>query len=149
MIHYSVDSQVAFFVIRRYYLRKSNFKEDSKYLLGKLGEQIAATYYEEQNFRIVSRNWRWSNKGEIDVIAYNRDINLLVFCEVKTRKYGCLISGCYAVNTKKQSKIRTLAQVFILKNTQYSLSSVRFDVFDIVYDTESGIIEKNILENAF
>ena len=86
MIHYSVDSQVAFFVIRRYYLRKSNFKEDSKYLLGKLGEQIAAKYYEEQNFRIVSRNWRWSNKGEIDVIAYNRDINLLVFCEVKTRK---------------------------------------------------------------
>ena len=130
-------------------MKKSNFKDDSKYLLGKLGEQIAATYYEEQNFRIIRKNWRWSNKGEIDVIAYNRDFNVLVFCEVKTRKNGCYIRGRYAVNTNKQNKIRTLAQVFILKNTEYSLCAIRFDVFDIVYDSEKGVIEKNLLENAF
>lgn len=103
-----------------------------------------------QGYNIVAQNWRWSNKGEVDIIAFDRSNNTLVFCEVKTRRRDSVVKGSEAVNYKKQQKIRRLATVFLQKNTIYNVCNIRFDVADVIADVESLKISKiDLIENAF
>ncbi|HCS47440.1 MAG TPA: YraN family protein, partial [Candidatus Aminicenantes bacterium] len=51
--------------------------------LGRSGEEAAVNYLRKKKFKVVCRGFRF-HKGEIDVIAYDKDI--LVFVEVKTRR---------------------------------------------------------------
>ena len=51
-------------------------------VLGRRGENLAATYLFDQGLVILDRNWRCS-MGEIDIVA--RDGDVVVMCEVKTR----------------------------------------------------------------
>ena len=118
--------------------------------IGKIGELSVAEYYKMQGYDIVAQNWRWSNKGEIDIITLNRKSNTLVICEVKTRKSDSVVRGREAVNYKKQQKLRRLATVFLQKNTIYSECDIRFDVADVIADVESLKISKiDLIENAF
>jgi len=55
--------------------------------LGKLGEDLAAAYLKRNNHTIIQRNYR-QKSGEIDIIS--RDLDTLVFVEVKTRKKSAL-----------------------------------------------------------
>lgn len=50
--------------------------------LGKLGEDLAASYLEENGYDIVERNWVFK-KAEIDIIAQKDSV--LAIVEVKTR----------------------------------------------------------------
>jgi putative endonuclease len=50
--------------------------------LGKLGENLACDFLQQQNYAILFRNWRYSN-AEIDIIASREKV--LHFIEVKTR----------------------------------------------------------------
>lgn len=52
--------------------------------LGKWGENKAYEYLRRNNYKIIERNWRASNFGEIDIIA-SKD-NEYVFVEVKTKQ---------------------------------------------------------------
>ena len=74
-----------------------------------------------QGYDIVAQNWRWSNKGEIDIITLNRKSNTLVICEVKTRKSDSVVRGREAVNYKKQQKL-SLKQ--LKKQEQLTLSNI-------------------------
>ena len=71
----------------------------NKQEIGKIGEDIACSYLEKNNYKIICRNYR-TKTGEIDIIA--RDITKeIVFIEVKTRqnlKYGYPID---AINKQK------------------------------------------------
>ena len=51
--------------------------------LGALGEKMAARHLRRQGFKILFRNFRGRQGGEIDLVARDRDT--LVFVEVKTR----------------------------------------------------------------
>lgn len=121
-----------------------------KHLVGKKGEDAAAHFYENAGYLIVARNWRWSNKGEIDIIAYNKQKNIIVICEVKTRKKNTLVRACEAVNTTKQNKLRILANVFLHNNKVYLKADVRFDVAEVLFDCEElSATQINLIENAF
>ena len=61
---------------------------------GKLGEDFTADYLVKNGYDIITRNYR-KPCGEIDIVASKGDI--LVFVEVKTRRYRCLVSGVEAV----------------------------------------------------
>lgn len=52
--------------------------------LGDLGEKIAREYLEKKGYKILDKNFRYSNFGELDIIAGNG--NDIFFFEVKTRK---------------------------------------------------------------
>ena len=72
-------------------------------------------------------------KGEIEIIAYDRDT--LVFVEVKTRrnyKYG---RPEEAVTPAKQQQIRKIAQAFLTKNHIKDIKC-RFDVLALRYDMD-------------
>ena len=58
--------------------------------IGKDGEVAAANFLEKLGYEILDRNFKNVTGrviGEIDIIAKDKDLNELVFVEVKTREY--------------------------------------------------------------
>jgi putative endonuclease len=92
--------------------------------LGRAGEDAALAAYEARGFHLVARNWR-CGLGELDLVMHRR--GLLVFCEVKTRA-GSGFGGAFdAVTRKKRTKLRRLAEAFLLSERPPH-AEVRFDV---------------------
>ncbi len=57
--------------------------DSARAALGKYGEDLAARRLVDAGFSLLDRNWRCRD-GEIDIVA--RDGDVLVVCEVKTRR---------------------------------------------------------------
>jgi putative endonuclease len=102
--------------------------------LGRAGEERAAVCYE-----IVDRNWR-SRIGEIDLVCDGHDV--LVFCEVKTRRSDRLGAPAEAVTRSKQLRLRRLAAEYLLLHTS-GRRHVRFDIAAILGS------DLTVIEGAF
>ncbi len=95
-------------------------------LIGKLGEQLAAMYFEDKGYQILFKNWR-QRHWEIDIIATKN--NTLHFIEVKTasnNRYG------YPDDKISMMKINYLinaAEVFLFEQPQWEM--IQFDVLAI------------------
>jgi putative endonuclease len=100
---------------------------DPRTLTGRTGEAAAETAYARRGYRVVARNWR-CRLGEIDLVLSRGDV--LVFCEVKTRRGGGFGAGWEAVDARKQAKIRAVAQAFLLGADRHP-ASIRFDVASV------------------
>lgn len=96
--------------------------------LGREGETIAATLYRREGFRVVERNFR-CRSGEIDLVA--RSGNLLVFCEVKTRRTDRWGEPSEAVRWDKQARLRRLAAEWMAARRPGPVD-VRFDVVSVI-----------------
>lgn len=94
---------------------------------GRWGEELAARHYGRLGFRIVDRNWR-SSSGELDLVVRRGD--LVVFCEVKTRRTDRHGPPALAVDVTKQRRIRRLAAEW-QRAHGVSGVDVRFDVVAI------------------
>lgn len=97
--------------------------------IGKLGEDLATKYLEQQGYKVIERNFE-CRQGEIDIIAIDIDKNELVFIEVKTRtniKYGKPIE---AVDQNKQKHL-TKAVRYYLYSRHLENEFVRIDVMEI------------------
>ncbi len=57
--------------------------DDPRHSLGRLGERLAAEHLERLGYRVVARNYR-TRFGELDLVVTDEEV--LVFCEVKTRR---------------------------------------------------------------
>ena len=106
---------------------------------GEVGEEIAKNYLKSKGYKIVQVNFK-NYIGEIDIIAYDKDI--LVFVEVKYRKTSTFGLPREAVNYNKQNKIRTVATSYIKRYNLFA-KICRFDVIEILHD------EITHIENAF
>jgi putative endonuclease len=91
------------------------------------GEQIALSFLLGLGYQLVARNWR-CRSGEIDLIMM--DGTVMVFVEVKTRMGTAYGLPQEAVNSRKQSKIRRLAQFFMTVANRRE-QELRFDVVAI------------------
>lgn len=115
-------------------------------IVGSWGESIAANYLLKKKYRLVAMNYH-SRYGEIDLIVSNREY--LVFVEVKLRKTDKFASAYEHVDTRKQNKIRTTAEMF-LSEYQTDLQP-RFDVVE-VYAPDGSMTRDpkiNHMEDAF
>lgn len=90
-------------------------------------EELAARYLEEQQYKILEKNYR-IRTGEIDLIAM--DGTCLVFVEVKYRKDHSLGDPLEAVDIRKQRRICQTARYYIYKKG-YDQIPCRFDVIGI------------------
>jgi putative endonuclease len=111
--------------------------------IGPRGEDAAADAYRRRGYRIVARNWR-CRIGELDLVAERREV--LVFCEVKSRRGGALGVGYEAVTWRKQTKLRSLAEAF-LQATGSRPQAIRFDVASVAVRGERSAVE--VFEDAF
>ena len=102
---------------------------------GRLGEDYAVRFLENEGYRILHRNLHLSHY-EIDVIAENH--TSLVFAEVKTRTVPYLtdagespyaITPVMAVNREKRQNLISGARIYLERYPQSK--TVRFDVFEV------------------
>lgn len=115
-------------------------------LTGAWGESLAAEYLRKKHYRLVSAGYR-SRFGEIDLIVENR--KYLVFVEVKLRKSDTFALAREYVNSAKQNRIRTTAEIYLAENP--TDLQPRFDVIEI-YAPQGVATAKpviNHLEDAF
>lgn len=100
--------------------------------LGERGEDAAASYLERTGMTIVERNWRCKS-GEVDIIALDGDV--LVLCEVKTRRTSAKGTPDEAVTLTKQRRYARLAAAY-LQHAGLTDQQVRFDVVSILVIAE-------------
>lgn len=111
--------------------------------LGRAGEDAAAAEYRRSGYRVLARNWRCP-AGEIDLVLTRADV--VVFCEVKSRR-GDSFGGPYdAVTWRKQLKLRSLAEAFLLR-AGLEAATVRFDVASVT--ASSAGLQVHLFEQAF
>jgi putative endonuclease len=107
-------------------------------------EDRIVEYLEVHGYRVVDRNFRYSTRAEIDIIA--RDGEELVFCEVKSRESDEFGPPEYAVTHLKQDRIRRAALAYLTFNGLRD-QACRFDVVAVRWRGRRGAIEH--LRNAF
>lgn len=101
---------------------------DARPQLGRSGEDLAADLYRRAGFEIVDRNHR-TRYGELDLIARKGD--LLVFCEVKTRRTDRWGAPAEAVGWDKQRRLRQLAADWLSRHRP-GRAEIRFDVVSVL-----------------
>jgi putative endonuclease len=74
--------------------------------LGNWGERRVASHYQRLGYEVLDRNWRCRH-GEMDLVLRCGDV--IVFCEVKTRRTDAYGSGFWAVDRRKQARLRRVA----------------------------------------
>ena len=102
-------------------------------------------YLREKGYVITAANYR-TRFGEIDLIAEKG--NLLAFVEVKLRKNDDFAQAREFVDSHKQKKLKTTAELWLSENP--TQQQIRFDVIEVYTPDGAGnsaII--NHIENAF
>ena len=115
-------------------------------LAGRMGEAKAAEYLRKQRYEILAAGYR-GRFGEIDLICEEK--GYLCFTEVKLRKGTGYGRAGEFVDFRKQNKLRTTAQFYLLKHP--TALQPRFDVIEIYapYGMETKAPEITRIENAF
>ncbi|QSB13512.1 YraN family protein [Natronosporangium hydrolyticum] len=112
--------------------------------VGAYGERLAAQHLVAAGLVVLDRNWR-SGTGEIDIIA--RDGDVLVLCEVKTRRGPEFGTPAEAVGRRKVARMRRLAGEW-LALAGVRPREVRFDVVEVV-SPPRGAAQVRHLKGAF
>ncbi|MGW3495566.1 YraN family protein [Streptomyces sp. NPDC001020] len=108
--------------------------------LGRYGEELAARRLSGAGMTVLERNWRCGRSGEIDIVA--RDGDVLVVCEVKTRRRGFFEHPMAAVTPVKAERLRTLAERWIQAHGGAPPGGVRVDVVGVVLpDRGAPVVE--------
>lgn len=111
--------------------------------IGNLGEQTVCDYLQKNGYEIVVRNFTVKG-GEIDIIAKKNET--LCFVEVKTRKFGALISGEQALTAAKRRHIIYAAERFLGKLD--TTPKCRFDAAAVEVKNDK-VIKLKYYINAF
>jgi putative endonuclease len=79
-------------------------------IIGNLAEEIATQFLIGKGYKIIQRNWKLKNFGEIDIIASKE--NFLNFVEVKALQEEKEFLPEFHFNKKKFEKIKKLANFY-------------------------------------
>jgi putative endonuclease len=101
---------------------------DARAVLGRSGEDVAAGILSRSGLEIVDRNFRCS-QGEIDIVARQGD--MIVFCEVKTRRTNRWGEPSEAVTFAKRNRLHRLAAQWMAVRRPGAVE-VRFDVVSVI-----------------
>ena len=116
---------------------------DARCALGRAGETAAAALFRRLGFAILDRNYR-CDQGELDLVARRAD--LVVFCEVKTRRSDRCGIPSEAVDFDKQMRLRRLAARWFRERRPGPVN-VRFDVVSVL--ARGAEMETTHLPDAF
>ena len=101
----------------------------TKKVLGRKGEDVAASFLERHGCRIVARNFR-GRGGEIDIIAEEAGPTVR-FVEVKTRTSDRCGTPAEAVTYGKQARIRRTALQWLDGAAPRFYDGLAFDVIEV------------------
>lgn len=106
---------------------KINVKHNGSKNMGRIGEELAATFLSNKGYQILCKNFRWKY-GELDVVA--KKGRLLAFVEVKTRAESFYGTPGEAVTKEKRKKMEYTARYFIQRFGMDQMDA-RLDVIEI------------------
>ena len=110
--------------------------------LGKLGEELAVDFLENNGYEILETNWTFE-KAEIDIIAKKE--NILAVVEVKTRSSLEFGLPQEFVKLKKIQLLVKAINEYVIQNDLET--EVRFDIVAIHKENSEFVIEH--IEAAF
>jgi putative endonuclease len=123
--------------------------------LGRYGEIVAADHLVAAGMTVLARNWR-CREGEVDIVALDGDV--LVMCEVKTRRGVGFGTPLDAVTPAKAARLRRLALRWLADHRaavaaggapQFDrYAEVRFDVVSVLRPLSGPTIVEH-LRGAF
>ena len=125
--------------------------DDTRRLLGTLGERMAGEHLERGGYEILDRNFR-CRLGELDIVA--ADARSLVFCEVKTRVAGARggpAGPLDAIGVGKRRRLRLLAVEWLRArgSDRPHRGSLRFDAVGVTVNHAGGLLALEHVEDAF
>lgn len=120
---------------------KSN---NSRQVLGRWGEGLAAEFLVARGLEILSKNFRTPD-GEIDLIAKKGDD--LVFVEVKTRRNTLYSFPEEAINDEKIEHLESAAGWYLLQHPEYE-NNWRLDVVTVIGTPDTGEPRVDWFENV-
>lgn len=106
--------------------------------LGKKYENMALHYLKVEKYKILARNFSCP-AGELDIIAYDKDNDYIVFVEVKYRSTNAFGRPIEAITPDKARKIKITSQVY-LKLKGWLDKKFRYDVIEIIDDNLRHIV---------
>ncbi|NUR65414.1 MAG: YraN family protein [Streptomyces sp.] len=108
--------------------------------MGRYGEDLAARRLADAGMTVLERNWRAGRTGEIDIVA--RDGDVLVVCEVKTRRAGIFQHPMAAVTPTKAQRLRGLAERWAQEHGGAPPGGVRIDLVGVALpDRGAPVVE--------
>lgn len=96
--------------------------------MGRFGEKIARSFLRAQRVEVLAKNFKAPGGGEVDIVAKSGKV--LLFIEVKTRKFDTKIRPFDAVNAQKQALIQRGGEYW-LKLLKHRNLPWRYDVIEI------------------
>jgi putative endonuclease len=102
---------------------------------GSRSEALAASYLQQQGYRILERNYR-CRQGEIDIVAEEGDV--LCFVEVRSSRSQAHGSPLETVDRGKQRRVIQAARCYLHLRSSPE-REVRFDVVGITFEPERRI----------
>lgn len=113
-------------------------------MLGRLGERIAARHLQRNGCKVLYQNFRPKGGGEVDIVC--RDVDILAFVEVKTRRSAEYADPAAAVNQAKRDLIARGARAWLRLLDRPDVA-FRFDIVEIVMADKTP--EINVIKGAF
>lgn len=107
-------------------------------IIGEKYENMATHYLKTQKYKILTRNFICP-VGEIDIIAYDKANDYIVFVEVKYRTTALFGRPLEAITEDKQRKIRTASQVYLKLKGKLN-HNFRYDAIEIIDDQLRHIV---------
>ena len=126
-------------------LNHDNGEALSRNQIGEFGERVARDWLRSRGEKVLYRNYRAPQGGEVDIVA--RRGKLLLFIEVKTRRAGGVGRPLDAVDQAKQELIERGANSW-LKLLKTRNIPWRFDVIEVIVE-EGRLPRVNRVENVF
>ena len=114
---------------------------------GDIGEKEAENFLEKNGYKIIARNYRVKNLGEIDLIGEKKD--KLYFFEVKTRsvKHTTDFPIEYSINDKKRRNLNRICQIYLMEKKCHPDKKWQVDAIFIKIDEISNNFVIERLEN--
>jgi putative endonuclease len=112
--------------------------------VGAYGERVAQRTLSLLGMEILDRNWRCP-EGELDIVA--RDRQVIVFCEVKTRRSRWFGEPVDAVDSGRVRRLRAAAAAWLAQHPRHR-GDLRFDVI-CVWPRRRGPARVEHLVGAF
>ena len=116
---------------------------------GDIGEKEAEEFLVKSGYKILDRNYRVKNIGEIDLVAEKN--NKLIFIEVKTRdaKHETSFPIGFSINEKKKRNLKRICQIYLIgrgisPNKNWQVDAV-FVLVDLKMNSHSIEHLENIL----
>lgn len=106
--------------------------------LGEIGEKKAKKFLKKKGYKFIDSNFKY-NKKEVDLIFLDKKNKVLIFAEVKTRRFSKYFFPEQAVDSKKISGYRYCIEGFLKKYPEYYDYDIRIDSVGITLENSEFV----------